>query len=424
MERPLSRFAVTAVVALGGLALAGHASAQKPQSEPPPPAKVSLATVTRRTFRPTVEVIGEARAIRYAQVGSEVDGIVRELDVADGDRLEAGELLVRLDSRLREIGRTQAAAELDVANEQHREYQAGSREEDVREAEAALREAEAKLAEAERDRARVDSLHETDFLSEKERDVATTAEQTARAALAAKRAALDRIQAGPRAEAVARAAADVRAKEAALRLIDEEIDRTRIVAPFPGVVVERHVDVGESVRAGDPLVTLLQVDPIDVYVEVAEQRIDRVRPGASVSIWFDGVPAVTFSGTIAAVVPAANRRARTFPVRIRLENDDHRVLPGMAARAIVPTGGGEELAVPLDAIVRSPEGAVVYTVEDGRARPVPVAVGTKDGTMVAVSGALVEGQPVVVRGNEALFLGREVVIVDDRSGTGAPEGGP
>ena len=116
-----------------------------------------------------------------------------------------------------------------------------------------------------------------------------------------------------------------------------------------------------------------------------------------------------------ALVPRADRDARTFPVLIRADNPGSRVAAGMLAQVELTLHAGEPaLLVPKDAIVRQAQSEFVYIVAEGVAQPVPVKSGRASGDRIEVFGELQPGQSVVVRGNERLAPGQQVRV--DRTG--------
>jgi multidrug efflux pump subunit AcrA (membrane-fusion protein) len=374
--------------------------------------------VQLREFRPTIELIGQIEPVRRSLVSSEVEGLVEAVEKEAGDRVEIGDVLVRLKTTQREIRRRRAEAELELAREQLRELETGSREEEIRQAEAAVRDARALLEEAERDLERNEALIGTDAISERELTDSRAKALSWRAIYNQRVAAYDLVKAGPREEEIARAAAEVRIREAALDEIVDEIDKATIRAPFAGALTEKLVEVGRYVNRGEGVFTLLQMNPIRAVVAVPETVIDRVKLGDRVRVRLEALPKEDFEGDVEAIVPSGDPRARTFPVRVLLDNTAGRFLPGMAVRGRVPISGPREaLAVPADSIVRGPAGTVVYAVREGAAALVPVTVGLADGGWVEVEGPLTEGEPVIVRGNERLRPGQPVEVI------GAGEGG-
>jgi multidrug efflux pump subunit AcrA (membrane-fusion protein) len=128
------------------------------------------------------------------------------------------------------------------------------------------------------------------------------------------------------------------------------------------------------------------------------------------------VPAIKdrrFTGQVVAIVPQADVQARTFPVKVRVQNDTTDEGPllksGMYARVMLPTGSQRNaMLVPKDALVLGGPQPIVYTVESadgkqGTASPVPVQIGVAEGSLIQVTGPLQPGQLVVVQGNERLM---------------------
>lgn len=383
----------------------------------PPPIKVSLAPAVMRHFQPALETTAETRAVRESRVGAEIEGSVQQMHVEEGTAVTTGELLVQFKRSLREIMKTRAEAQLELAQQQLKEYEAGSREEDLREAQAAVDEATSLLEEADKEVARLEGLRKTEVVSEREYSEARTDAAKARAAMAQSAAKRDRVLKGPRAEVLARARADVAIQAANLALIQDELDKTEAKAPFDGVVVEKHVEAGHRVGKGETLLSLVQMDPIHVIAAVPESSIDGIQVGASVAVRLDPMSSEMLTGQVVAIVPRADLRARTYPVKVALANPDHRILPGMTARVrFTLPGGVDAVAVPRDALVRSTRGTMVYTVVDGKAVPRPVVLGQEDGDWVAVTSGLEEGTQVVVRGNEMIRPGQGVVVLEDENG--------
>lgn len=391
------------------LALGLATSAACPQG---PPAKVTTTKVIRHTFRPSTTVLGEAEALRKVDVSTEVEGLVEELAVDEGARVEAGDLLLRLRTVTHEIRKRAAKAQLEIAKMWVDQYVRGTRPEEIDASKEAVAETEALLAEAEEDLERQKGLQESDVGSVKELMVARARAHSLRAILRKRKKELELLEQGPRAEVKARAEAQRALRQAELDQIEDEIVRARITAPFRGVLAQKLAEKGAYLRPGEAVFRLVQMDPIRVVVTVPEWLIGRVQQGTSLEIVFDAFPGESFEGKIDAIIPTADRTTRTFPVKLILDNKAYRILPGMVARAKIPTAeGGEALAVPRDAVVRGPMGTVVFKVADGAVQPAPVELGASAGQLVEVAGPLKEGDTVVRRGNEGLRPGQKVIVV-------------
>lgn len=378
----------------------------------PPPAKIAVTPVVRLAFQPNADVLGEIVSPRVTDVGAEVDGRVAAVKVDPGEAVAAGAVLAVLDTTRLEIGIRQAGAELELARQQLGELRAGSRVEDVQVAEALLAQAEAAVDQALLERKRVDELARQNIAEIRRLDEALAAEKVARASVHARGAELDRIRNGPRVEAIARAEAEVATRQAMLDALLSDRDKSTLVAPFDAVVAERSVVEGAFLSRGDRLMRLVQLDPVEAILHVPERIAALIRAGDAIDLVLDALPGEVIATRVAAVLPVADPTTRTFGVRAVLDNPERRILPGMAARGTIHLSRQHEaLAVPSDALVRTPLGMVVFVSGGGTVRQVAVEVGLSDGELQEVSGELQAGDPVVVRGNERLFPGQPVIVV-------------
>lgn len=388
-----------------------------PAAQAPASAKVGVATVEKRRLQSELVLLGQAEAVRTSRPSAEVEGLVDEVLVDDGDAVEAGQPLLRLDVGLREIAKRRAEAELRLAEEQLAEYREGSRPEEIRQAEEAMNSAKFIEEEARRDLARTRSLWEKGAASDQEHTAAQAKAQAASALYREKVAACELVKAGPRSEVVVRAEMQVAVRKAELDQLVDEIRRAEVRAPYAGRITRKLVERGDYVQRGAAVFSMVQLRPIRVVMAAPERVVDRLRKGTRLSITFDSLPGEEFETEVETVIPVADSTARTFPVRTSLANDDGRLLTGMAARGRVSLPAAAPLlAVPSDAIVRTETALLVYAVREGVAAAVPVRPGITDGDWTAVVGDLEEGEQVVVRGNERLFPGAPVEIL----GEGAP----
>jgi RND family efflux transporter MFP subunit len=327
--------------------------------EGPPPALVVTAPVVAESITETVELSGTVSPIRDSVVASEVAGRVASRAVESGDRVSKGQILIRLDATrlLKDLERV--TAELDDAR------------------------AQLELALIQERRAL--DLYEQDILSQGEMDEAV-----------ARRQSLE---------------GRATATEARLASTEDDIARAEIHAPFTGVVTRVYTEVGEWIAKGGRVVRLADLDTVEIRVEVPERYYVRLTPGSAAPAVIDALPDRILDGSIFALVPNADRDARTFPVLVRAANPDGRVGAGMLARVTLTLAGGEEaLLIPKDAVVRQAQHEIVFVVESDTVRAVTVRTGRSIGNRVEVHGELVAGDSVVVRGNERLAPGQRVAV--------------
>lgn len=325
---------------------------------------VTTAVVQPRDIYRELRLTGSVTALRDARLSAATSGLVAVMHVDIGSRVEAGQVLLELDSELARLQWESAAAQVEQAR-------------------IALEDARRRLQEA-RTLAPQKSIAETVV-----RDLA--------AEVVGDEAALHQAEA-----------------DAAYR--QGILDRHRVKAPFPGVVSARFTELGEWVNPGEAVFGLVDLDDVRLDFPVAEDYLATIEVGSSLTFSLNADPGRTYTGRVATVVPVTDPGARTFLLRVVAENPGQRMIPGMSVRADLKLAAGRsDLVVPRDAILRFPDGrVVVWTVEHGESGPVvrerPVAIGLAFDALVEVREGLAPGARVVVKGNEALRDGQRVTI--------------
>lgn len=306
------------------------------------PALVRVATVEAGVLTEPWTTLAEVQALDDAQLAVGADGPVARVLVREGDAVQKGDLLLQLDTRLAAADHRRAVATADAAAAELRRLRAVlERREGIQ---------ETLLADEELDRAR-------------EEHAAAAARFAAAEAEAARALAI--------------------------------LGRHRITAPFDGVITTRDADLGDWVRAGTPLLSVLSTSSLEVRAQVPRSIAARLSPGAAVRLDDD-------EGTVNAVLPALDPTSRTALVRIA-PAPAAALRPGQAVRLTVPLEWRDASAVKVhrDAVIADPEQASVVEVVDGKARPTPVELLATTATEALVrSPSLAPGDQVIVRGNE------------------------
>ncbi len=405
-----ARWASVFITAALVVSVAGLPSPAAAQGRGPSP--VVVVPVETKILEATVTLVGTVQPNTRSLIASETEGLVVCCPAEEGQSIRKGQLLAQLRRVPAELELREARASLEQAHQELKELERGSRPEEIDEALAVLQRAEAEHANAKREATRRKDLYERDVIAIEQYQAAATAAQAAAERVSEVRAIYERIKTGPRREKIDQAKARLRAQEAAVARLQDKLRQTDITAPFDGVVVKEHTEVGQWLNRGDPVVELLDLSTVDVIVPVPERHIAQVRRGESASLTLDALPGRSFTGQISQVIPQANAESRTFPIKVQVANPDGLIKSGMFARVTLPVGKGRRaLAVPKDALVSHGPVDLLFIVSDGMARQVAVKRGQATGAWVAVEGPVEEGQLVVVRGNERLRDGMPVKIL-------------
>lgn len=231
----------------------------------------------------------------------------------------------------------------------------------------------------------------------------------------------------PPSEVATRRASHALAEAAQSALLAAEREQTEVVerhvlpAPFDGVIVRKLTEAGEWVTRGTPVLELVAIDRVRLDVQAPQERYRDIVENAEVVVRPDTMPGVELPGRVAARVPVAgDTSARSFLVRILIEDTGHRLLPGTSATAVIRVQGEQRrdvLSIPRDALLRHPDGGFsVFIVEPGdeaRVQRRPVRIGREGNGMIEILSGLPADRPVVVRGNEVLVDGQRVRVLSD-----------
>jgi len=208
------------------------------------------------------------------------------------------------------------------------------------------------------------------------------------------------------------ASSNLAVNTAAVELARVQLDKTRITAPFAGIVGLRHVSAGEYITAGQALVNLEAIDPVKADFRVPEKFLPAIRVGQTIKIKVDAFPEDSFEGRVYAIDPRLDVAGRSLLVRAMVPNRDQRLRPGLFARVTVLLQLKEDaLSVPEQAIVPQGESQFVFKIVDGKVKLTKVKIGTRREGRVEIVEGLTAGDQVVTAGQLKIRDGSPVTIV-------------
>ena len=282
---------------------------------------------------------GRVEAVNQATVSAQTSGRIAELPFDVNDFVEAGEVVMRFTD-------TEQRAALDGAQ-------------------ATLAEARARLANAETEFERAEAMIANNTISRSRFDQAKAERDSARARLDA-------------------AVAGVEAAR-------EQLEYTVVRAPYAGIVSERHVELGELVSPGQPLISGLSLQSLRVNVDVPQTLFHEVRTIAKAAAYVDGERIEAESLTF---FPVADDAANTFRVRVNLPDGAVTLYPGMFIKVGFIVGESERLLVPAEAVIRRSELSGVYVVDGDKVSLRQVRLGRRYGESIEVLAGLNDGETV------------------------------
>jgi len=278
-----------------------------------------------------------------AQLGFQAAGRIDTILVAEGDRVKEGQLLARLDQTELAARRQQAAAQLAAAQAGLTELEHGSRTQEVQQGRDALAAAEQKLADARRDLDRTRRLFDGGAVSREALDKDQLASDVAQSNRDQAAQALQLLEVGPRPERIEAQRATVASARATVAQIDAMLDNAVIRAPFSGVVTVKDREIGETVGAGAPVLTVTNLDDRWVRIYIPETHVGAVHLGESATITADTYKGKVYRGAVSFIASEAEftpknvqttdeRVKLVYAVKVRITSDSsYDLKPGIPA---------------------------------------------------------------------------------------------
>ncbi|MCA9744238.1 efflux RND transporter periplasmic adaptor subunit [candidate division KSB1 bacterium] len=217
------------------------------------------------------------------------------------------------------------------------------------------------------------------------------------------------------------AAAALQVAEANLALAKARFDKTRIVAPFSGIVGARRVSVGTFLRAGQVIADLARIDEIRVTFSAPERYLSQLSRGASVDVSTTAYPNYALQGKIIVVEPILDAATRNARVVARMQNPGGKFRPGMSANVTaVLSERSNAITIPSEAVFAAGDQSFAFVVgPDSTVAQVPLTLGTRLATVVEVTSGLQPGQQVVRTGHQKIYQGAKVFPITSQPQQGS-----
>jgi HlyD family secretion protein len=408
------------------------------------PAYITTA-IDRGDIEAAITATGNLNAVKTVQVGSQVSGNILALYADFNTKVKAGQLVARIDPAIFQAKVDQARASVDSAKASVISARASiaKAQSDIAGAQAGVASQQANLVHAQSAVTDAKTKNDRRVAMVKDGLIAREEAETYQAAYDQSVAALDAgqsaVTAAQSAVTSAQAQKDVtqtmldqansQVKQATATLEQAQLDlaHTQILAPVDGTVISRNMDVGQTVAASFQAPTIFQIaqdlTKMQVDTNVDESDVGPIRVGQAANFTVDAYPGVTFPGVVAQIrqAPINVQNVVTYDVVVEVSNADLKLFPGMTANVKIVTGKAEHaLRLPVAALRFHPAAAtapagtakgksksgkraasgaqaqqVVYVLDQGKLKRMPVKLGLTDGNYIEILSGLTEGQTVV-----------------------------
>ena len=374
------------------------AEATEKVAETPIPVKVDTARIGELII--SLKSPGEAVTNRMVTVKSEVSGIVRKLNVEEGQHVKEGELLLELDDRQFRLELERAQADrLSKLSELLLEKQFEG-------ADMALEQSEMDIIQkAKKEYERIQELYAKGMISENEFEDAYRQYELAL------------IQSGEKKDEIRSASKGLTQAEIAVKTAQMNLEKTRIIAPFSGIVTDIQISPQEHITNGRDLFVLVNISRIQVHARVLESEIGKMKQGREVILRFSAYPDRVFEGRVKSISPIVNPEDKTCKVIVDVANPKEEIKPGMHAEVEIAAEIHEnKLLVPQEAILDRGGRKLAFVVQDDLAKWRYVQVGLENDQFAEIlpsereGEGVKEGETVIVDGHFTLAHDAKVTI--------------
>jgi RND family efflux transporter MFP subunit len=335
-----------------------------------------------------LDATGYVTARRSATVSAQITGTLIELHIEEGEHVDAGQVLARLEDTAQRAALAQAQAQLHAAQ-------------------AALVQYQAQLAQSRRDLQRMEDMVARKLVSQQTTEQARTQVETQAAQVATQEKQIELAQ-------------------AAVQSAQVQLGYCTVRAPFSGVIIAKAAQIGEIVSpfsAGGGFTrtgvgTIVDMDSLEVEVDVNEAYINRVVAGRPVESVLNAYPEWKIPSHVIAIIPTADRSKATVKVRIALDTKDPRIVPDMGVRVSfledkkpdVATQATRVVLVPAAALRKDGDKDIVFVLKDNKAQRRAVMLGGSVGDAREVRAGVNAGEAVIVEAPADLKDGAAVRV--------------
>ena len=368
-------------------------TADKPEEQALP---VRVSPVKKGNLVIRLKSPGEAVTEKMIVLKTEVAGTIKSLNVKEGQHVRSGDVLVEIDDQEYRLKWERAEAlRLKYLSDLLLDKQFA---EPDKELDAQARE---RIRQAEQDFSKAGSLLGQGKISRQDFEKAKRAYETVL------------IESGIKKEEVMAASKGLTQAEIDTKIAQMEVEKTKIRAPFGGIITDIKISPEENVSIGRELFTLVNISQIKVQAKVLESEVGKMKVGHEATLRFSAYPGKIFKGHVEAISPVINPEDRTCTVHILVDNPEEEIKPGMHAEVeIAADVYSDRLLVPQEAVLVRGGRKLVFVVEGDLAKWRYIDVGLENEEYAEVLDGVKEGEQVIVEGHFTLAHDAKVRITE------------
>lgn len=344
---------------------------------------------------------GKILAMDEVTLTPKMGGIVEEVLVNEGDRVTAGQVIIKLEQKDVVSQLNQAQAAYDAAMAQLSSLENGQMPQQIAQLESAVNQAEANFKNAKENFERMKELLEKGAISQQQFEGVELQFNVAKEQYESAKTQLTLTQEKTAPESIAAAKAQVKQTEAMLEAAKSALDNCLITSPIDGTVGGINAPIGQLASPGVPIATVGNLNSVEIEINVTEDRINGLEVGQEAEVTVDSVGDSVLKGKIISISPFKDPMTQVYPVKILLPNEDGLLKSGMFARVkLMVALHTNAVTIPEDAVVSYDGKSIVYTVKEGLAKANEVITGPASMGKIVIKEGLNPDEEVIIEGQE------------------------
>lgn len=366
---------------------------------------------TGDTYKATLE------AYQQGVVTSKISAKVLSVSVENGQYVNAGDVIATLDDTDIQNSIKTAQAQIEV-NEQ----QVNAAEQQLNSSQVALQKMQISLDDAKRNYDRQKTLFDNGAISKTDLETAEKTLNNAQADYNAGQATIENSKAS-----IETSKANLEAQKVSLDKSKSDLDNITIKAPISGVISGKAVNVGQVASQGTPLAYVNDISSVYATIQVPQEKISSVAIGQGATVTVDGID-TKYDGTVQNMDAAADTTSRVFNCKIKIDNSDKSLHPGVYAKAMLLSSDKKQvITVPINALVGSEGDYSVFINDNGKAKKQKITIGDTDDNNVEVASGIKDGDQIICSNTGTLQDGNDIeanpVKSSDSSDTNSKQNG-
>lgn len=357
------------------------------------------------TYKATLE------AYQQGIVSSKLSAKVLSVSIENGQYVNVGDTLATLDDQDIQNSIKSAQAQLEV-NQQ----QLNSSEQSLNSSQVSLQKLQINVDDAQRNYDRQKTLFERKAISQTDFEAAEKTLNSAKADYNSGNATVETAKVN-----IETSKANIEVQKVNIANYQDNLKNTVIKSPISGVISDKAVNIGQMASQGTALAKVNDISSVYATIQVPQEKISGVKIGQAATVTVDGSD-TTYNGTVQTMDASADPTARVFNCKIKIDNSDKTLYPGVYAKAELRSSEKTQvITVPINALVGNEGDYAIFINDNGTAKKQKVTIGETDENNVEITSGIEDGNEIICTNTSTLQDGDEVEAVSNENSNGAEE---